>query len=997
MKTLKKNKKSIIFKQKCNILQKMKFSKLKRKNIKKYSKIKGGAVGAVSTKLIYPNIKTNTLASGPFIERKAPILKPSIRHKVDISILEKIESIKSEINNFFNTHRSNQKNNETTGEFSKLFELIEVTNSFFQLKYNYYNDKNEYKPLFLFINPDILSVDKLQYFIDNNKIKPSINGENIQISENTITIQSLKAGGQYRTGDNIQGNKYVYEDSRIELVTYEENLRYLMEQENGKYYINTMDVKIDPPNPNLISVIAESIAWIREIVIDLNTVNPILNVNNETKKNLELFLEKSKTDEGKNDYIPRIFSCVELDVDHSKIIIEKVTTLEEDEEYVIVGYPKDTMRSYLDLYNKNKVMFDAIYEKHKSDFMTSMAELHNFINPNNTIDMDQLTTEINKFYGYESYYLYIENFYNNELLKLGYTQEQINTVNFYSDLTDDKKQEIQDKFIEIYGIPYDPEFQSKFKELQKAFYNELASKCLNKPMLNINYVFLIFKKNSDGNYTPAVFNFRELKHKYHSLLQRLETVIKTILPYIYGITTSQEEEYRLWYSRYNYGNIFHIKTEYVHTMSNIQQQAYKYNNSITLEELIYMLSISDIDLKNLRIEYVKKTDIFSKIDGEEIKFNVTSEEIKTKYKIYIEPVSVPPITLELSTLLQSKILLMFVETGKLYTFIYEKDGKFNIIKFKPKIYNIIIAIFEQLRIHILNEEFMTKILNSRNNEFIEAIDIPEIDLYEVVEHRLINSDDYKSIMRYNPLLVRTIKKKTNEPTIIISEFFDSPLVKASILPNIDIVMPNPYSKKPLIIRNFLATKEYREKHNEFMTKYRQKPYNYFTKNTNLLHKPNLPKYVFNFVGDNYNNEEINAIYFNPEKCGYNLIAIKEETKTVVWIVPFNSTYSENIEVEYLGNFLDLKIKHIKVLQIVNRLYFNNNNSCFMNISSITPPQLSLHIHVINDDIYKSNFATLEQGSRIAKMLSTKIAINLLNLNTQYFENYKTEILIHDKL
>ena len=39
-----------------------------------------------------------------------------------------------------------------------------------------------------------------------------------------------------------------------------------------------------------------------------------------------------------------------------------------------------------------------------------------------------------------------------------------------------------------------------------------------------------------------------------------------------------------------------------------------------------------------------------------------------------------------------------------------------------------------------------------------TLDIPNIDLYKIVKHKLLKEDDYKNIMRYNPLLVRTIKK-----------------------------------------------------------------------------------------------------------------------------------------------------------------------------------------------------------------------------------------------
>ena len=1023
MKTFKKNKKNISYKKKYNNLQKRKFSKLKGKNKNKYSKIKGGA-----SNLFAPIKKDKPAAGLSLVPLLGPRKQVVFKHQpVPISKLElafketetqsKIKKyIKSEIDKVFN----NQPDKE--------FELIEVTNTFFQIKYNYYNAEDEYKPLFFFVNPDILSVDKLQYFINNKKI--TINNNNIQISENTITLKSLRSGGHYRTGGVFETVlfKNVYEDSQISLVSYEENLENLRNPINGKYHINVMGIEYDPPNLNKESLIVEDIAWINEIMIELSRVNPNLNKEGENKTNLELFLEKSKSNPDiafKTDYKPRIFSCVDLDVDHSKIIIEEYK-LADGEEYVIVGYPKDTMRPYLDLYNKNKDMFDSIYGVHKNEFMKYIAELHNFIAENKLkISLDNLKDEIHNFYRYEKYYQYTENFYKNAF------KECIAT-----DLT--TKEEV---FKSIYGIDYDPEFQTKFKDLQKAFYNELASKCLNKPMMQIQYVFLIFKKLREGNnipkglnigdYVPAVFNFRELKHKHHPILQRLEKVIKSVLPNRYGITASEAEEYKLWYSHYNYGDVFHIKTEYVHTMSNIHQQAYKYSNSIILEELIYMLSIEGTDLKNLRVEYQRKKVNFEFIDGIRQTFHeglATQAGVKTTYKIHIE--SVPTNLLDLSTFLNSNILLMFVQTGKLYTFVYKKDDKFYIIKFKPSIYNIITKIFDTLQKHILKAEFLTKLLSSRNSEFIESIDISGIDLYEVLEHRPINNSDYKIIMRYNPLLVRTVKQKSTDLTISISEFFDSPLInnlqlliKTYFNNNEDLKIPNPYNKKALLIRNFLATDTYKKEFNTFKSGYK----NNISYNYNLDEKCNEEKSLADNLNEKYeyqifegkdNKRRINRIFFNPDNCRYNFIEICDKIKNVIWIVPLNATFSTNTKEEnelefsnnqipsnqipsFIGNFLYLNNEHIKMLETLNNLFNNETYECFFNISSITPIQFCLHAHAFNrNNIQYSNpVATLQQGSRIEKFFNIKTIINCLKLGkiykNEYYNEYKSTFIIHD--
>ena len=958
MKTFKKNKKNISYKKTHRNLQKRKFSKLKGKNKNKYSKIKGGAT------LFAPIIKGKAAAGLSLEPLIGPRKQVVLKHTVSISNLEaasketeeqlkKKKDIKSEIDNVFNNPINNP---------NKEFELIEVTNTFFQIKYNYYTSEGEYKPLFFFVNPDILSVDKLQYFINNQKL--TINN-NIQISENTITLKSLRSGGHYRTSGVFETVlfKNVYEDSQISLVSYEDNLENLRNPKNGKYHINVMGIEYDPPNSNKKSLIVEDIAWINEILLELSRVNPTLNKQGENKTNLELFLEKSKTPEGKTDYNPRIFSCVDLDIDHSKIIIDNEDLIVDGEEYVIVGYPKDTMRPYLDLYNKNKERFDGIYGVHKSEFMKYMAELHNNMYPNQdkTIDTsskEALEKEIYKFYGKKDYFDYI--------------------INLNKDIETD--------------------LRPKFTELHKLYCNNLAKHCLNKPMMQIQYVFLIFKKNTDGNYIPAVFNFRELTHKHHPILQRLETVIKSVLPNRYGITDSEVEEYKLWYSHYNYGDVFHIKTEYFHTMSNIHQQAYKYPNSITLEELIYMLSTEGTDLKILRVEYQRKKVNFKLIDGIEQIFHeglATQEGVNTTYKIHIEPV--PTELLDLSTFLNSNILLMFVQTGKLYTFVYKKDDKFYIIKFKPSIYNIITKIFDTLQKHILKAEFLTKLLSSRNSEFIESIDISGIDLYEVIEHTLITNNNYSKLMQYNPLLVKQIMQTPLNTNIDIRYFFQNSIFQIKELYPQTITIPNPYLKKPLILYYILNTQVYKREHKIFILNYNNNNAYEYEYNTQKDIDVKIKNY--NKIRTGETPIPIKRIFFNPNNCGYNLIQIDELTKNVIWVVPLNSTSIENINEsinisKYLGNITDLNFSHLTLLKFINSLNFNQRK-CYINNISITPTQFCLHIHVIDKENYKTSFASFEQGGRLNSMIAISYIINVLNLNNNYFNNYKVNLITHE--
>ena len=953
---------------------------------------------------------------------------------------------------------------------------IEITDSFFQVQYEYKEElKKELKKVisemyYFVISLDKLSIDRLQYYINNSIINKASNdksdlGEFLGLNVNTLVVKVLNTGGQYRTGssnDFIDVYESVEEsvEKNIVMISYEENIDR-MAVHNG-FLINVFFFNDkDKDKHNILPIINKDISWLNSIYMDLNATNIV-----EGKKNIEYFLEQYK----KNliNQTTKIFTCDDLNIDHTRLIFEEISN--EREQYVIIGYPDKSMKPYIDLYNKNQSKFEKIYNDHKKNFMTYMAELHNSI-PEKTdkIILPQLKNEIHKFYGYDDYYKYIANFYEN-----AFTQEDkdnYNNPNYPAN--------------KEYGIKYDPNFQSKFKELQKAFYNELASKCLNKPMIKINYVFFIFKKHTEGKYkdmyVPAIFNFRELTHKHHSILERLEYLIKTRLAKIYGIIEDEtKEDYKLWYSHYNYGDIFHIKTEYVHTMSNIQQQAYKYKNSISLEELIYMLSIPTVDLINLRLDYQKKQGEFIKNDNDSKRSNRT----KKSHKLLSEQNKITrvdkcynpdtesqkkEILIKLENFLDksTKILLIFVETGNIYTIIYKNgiDGIDNNKFYKIKIQSNICSIYPK----IIKNLYRTQAINEFENLIIEykqfnkpnklhktspnldlskVYDIVGLELYKVLEHKLINTEDYKNIMRYNPLLVRTIKKQNTKDNIIpITDLFNSPVVINELLKYNSIKIPNPYLQKPLIIRNIIGTEKYKSEFQKFKQKYNtNKEYIYDENiialnnlNDKLKHK-NITEetykieydkfinksnstFTFQFIEDLKQNKEgiiIHCIHFNPDECGYNLIELIEATKSVIWVVPLYSNYTGSIYDNYndfyanipitsvlipkfIGNFLKLNQSHKKLLNVINKIYFKDNKSCFINIGSMQAIALCLHIHVINNEYYKSSFANLEQGSRLEKMLSTKTALNLLNLETvlgiEYYNNqeFNINVLTHDKI
>jgi hypothetical protein len=908
--------------------------------------------------------------------------------------------------------------------------IIEIGDSFFQIQYIYNNPQTSKKEKYYFtIELDNLGVDKLQYYIKTKKINsdPFDNKFFLGLNENTIVIKVLNTGGQYRSGSSYDFID-VYESKEIGMIPYEENVAEMFEHNRLRINVDFIDDKYKKIIP--IPQIDKDISWLNSTCIDINEKN----VDTRMMNKIDYFLELYNAGQITKD--TKIFTCDDLNVDHTKLIIDEIN--EDGEQYVIIGYPDNKMKPYIDLYNKHTDEFKTIYEDHKTNFMQYIAELYNFIDKNTpkiNTNSEALKTEIFKFYGKKDYYEIIINFYNNKLQKLGFTLENIAN---YDQLSDADKKQINDKFIEIYGIPYISDFQNKFKELHKIYCNNLAKNCINKPMMKINYIFFIFKKNKEGKYkdmyTPAIFNFRQLMHKHYPILKKLDQLIKKRLSKLYGIIEDENtEEYKLWYSHYNYGDIFHIKTEYIHTMSNFQHQAYKYKNSITLEEIIYMLSILDIDLINLRIDYQKKMVEFYEVVKPVLS---NQDKIFIKNKCYIEPISYnelleKEVIEDLTGFLDenTKILLIFTETGGIYNIIYKNGIDFYKIKLQANLCSIYNEIFENLY-NIGTGEYINifEQLISEYNRFYKPdvsqktkpnLDLSKvhsikgIDLYKVLEHRPINIKDYKNIIQYNPLLVRKITRMPETPSIDIRYMFQNEIFDITKIDTQELIIPNPYLYKPkMLYAKILGSTVYKKQLGDFMTTFlKKKDYTY-------LYESNDNTIISNY--NNYNNDDkyvpITKIYFNANNSGYNLIIIREETKHVVWIVPMNAKsdpsinepinetiLSANLPIipiipKFLKHITDLDSSHIELLEFINGLIFTNsefkNSKCYLNKGSITSSQSALHIHILKEEFYKSTFATLEQGNRLNSMVSLQYIINMLNLNADYYNNFNVDNIIH---
>ena len=868
---------------------------------------------------------------------------------------------------------------------------------------------------------DELSVDKLQYYLSKKIL--TISDNKIKINDKLFIMDTRKKAyskGGYHFID-------VYEDNTVDMLPYETSLDNFFDiNDTTNIYIAKTNVKLS---------YNQDIDWLRKMIFDFNDISKINNPNK--KRNLDRFLEEQPKLERP------IFSKCDLNIaDQTKIIAEKIII--DGEVFVICGYPHMSMRSNLKLYedSTNKKLFDDIYSDNKK-MISYITKLFNFLNKTNkidTLDPDQ----IYKFYEKNNMHLkYLITYYKNIIQKfLKDYKPPLNNTNTESEI----KKYLETKFQEEYNIQYIENFEAEINKLQNDYYIEIAKTYLTKPLMYIKYVFIVVKEDNNKSYykdkskyygknnselpnieesekiyVPAIFNFRELTHKHLPLLQKMNELINTKLPNLYGITNS-DEEYNLFYSTYKYGNIFTIQTEYLHTLSNIFQSSYKYKINITLDEIIYMLSMKDSELQTLRVDYkIKEHLINYPINPKQTLFkpkivSVSKTQSSSMVKSpcdYSKTLNETDIDLTLNEEFTSsndiKILFMFKETGTIYTFIYLNKDKVCIIQIASNLCNLADILYKDLRqIYESGIEDPTNFLYECRNIRQYILNSQDFEIFKIIKHKLLSSEEYKSYLAHNPILKKDIKIINKiEKNICLNLFIPKPSC---------ILIPNIYKTKPILLRNYLGTQTYKDAFKEFKLNFKTRQ----SYSTDSLNKKNLKniQLIYNIIEEDIKRESkgiLNRIHFNLNNCGYNFLEIYEELyentyKYVIWVVPLNATEEENINDDfigfdgfdkekcpYIGNFMDLNEKHIKILIEIKRLYlnnkdiFNNNSDCVLNITTISPTYHCVHFHIYENKEYKSGFIKNEIGTRISGDLTLNKILNNITWKHNYYNSINITI------
>ena len=330
-------------------------------------------------------------------------------------------------------------------------------------------------------------------------------------------------------------------------------------------------------------IISQNINWVLKNALWLEKYLEIRTVDNSLKAKQLLTL------------IGKKYECDLSNLDEHYIIVDEMTI--DGIKYVICGYPEKKMKEIIlnfwqenvDTSNETDIFFyNELKKLHKlKETLKLLIDFYNFKEPLSSKNIKDNTKELYKFFSTKIdarfkniSKLFTEFYENNKILK------------------DEKEYK---NFIENY------------LENAQNYYNEIAKQYFDKIMTTIRYIFIVFIKNVDDTLRPMIFNIKELEKKHIPILERLNKLVKNELPYKFGIIEDEykseykynpissydnkeeynsNNEYKLFYSSYKYGNFFHINTEYIHTMGNIYRKDYEYKQSITLEEIIYACNVN---------------------------------------------------------------------------------------------------------------------------------------------------------------------------------------------------------------------------------------------------------------------------------------------------------------------------------------------------------------------------------------------------------------------
>ena len=757
------------------------------------------------------------------------------------------------------------------------------------------------------------------------------------------------------------------------------------------YYGNTVKIEDDSSKNNTYDI-TENISWVIKNSLWL-------------EKYLEIKTEdNSLTSEYLKSKIGEEYECDLSGLDEKYIIVDEIKV--DGEEYVICGYPDKQMKDIILNFWQDEnmsVLLDEIHngnQNNKIDTIDLLIDLYNYYNKNDLIDKKNKHTDLFKLFNK--------------------TKTIFNYLNILYSKYYKNKDQTQ------YNI-----FNEKWLDNANNYYNKIAQNYMKKIITKIKYIFLVFNKNYNKTFIPFIFNIKELDKKHKLILERINKLIKNKLPSIFNIQDEYnsinkydtpeyiiDKEYKLFYSKYEKGNFFYIETEYLHSMNNISQKDYKYNNTTTLDELIYACSIfSDT---NSSLSFLKKLIITYKIREYKLNFfninKITNQnnilnlklnkDCKTKSRsnfIYCKYETMKKVNnskkvnnttnLLINKLINFnkniKIILIFKSNIQEYTIIYKyikNENEYIIYKLiiVSNIKNLIDDIINKLNL-LLNKIILSKHINFNNLE--------KPKLFKIVSCEILNDKDHKKIFTYNPAILyyinqNKINNKINNNTkkediINTAIYYENALLKNDNTENISSLINlynfELYKIYPILIQNFVKDDYYKSEITN----------DKITCNNRLV-------YEETFKGctkkDCEGNSFINCVHYNINECGYNFVEIIDNHahKIVIHIIPSNLDTNKQTH-KFLGNITDLDTNSKQMITELYNLYKNKNMLIFCHVVS-NPEYICLHFHIIKTDIYNREKHFTNKGSYMFQDIFIEDIINKLNINSNYYKTSNFKII-----
>ena len=488
--------------------------------------------------------------------------------------------------------------------------------------YLYYTNNSEPKSKYYGYKPIQLNAAIFQYLFDNGLLSfysDVDNNKYLGFDNFPSIVETIESIKKISKATENRDFTLIYEGDGIPIISREDHLHNL--NTNSKFVVNVKKInysikpslhiteqnkgKIYVPNrikTETATQISQDVQYVKKLMQDLPHI-----VESLKKTKIQ---NKTSTD------------ICDLSYSTDDFLIIDQSDYENVGSVVIVGYPSE-INPFLKLEvpktrtsenNSTKVLLidllkETIFEEQKKNededdnYCKLLVELYNSFQLDEAKKIDAENPD--DFYKLLKLNLkvileYLKKFITNEIEDI---LQMLKTKEFEGILKTEKQNNSSLTPEKLFGL-----IEKKINDTLK----ERIKGCFTRPNINIRYVFhpFILEKKT-GKYEPLIYNVRELTKDHQPILDRILTLIQTEIPKRFGILNGDETSYTNFYSYYRFGDIFHIKSIYIHptkkSIDYVDTYSHVIKRSINLEELIYSSGITTLNgnpfWSELKFEY----------------------------------------------------------------------------------------------------------------------------------------------------------------------------------------------------------------------------------------------------------------------------------------------------------------------------------------------------------------------------------------------------------